>query len=191
MTKTKNPKVATQVVIASLQKKAAPLIKRLAEFKIDTQADYDKAAVTLRQIKEFAKEAEDRQRLILIPLQQATKATKELFSPFFAQVTQLQEAVKARMVDFLNHQEREKVKLEKAMDSGEIKRVSTFMRKTAALEVDSDAATVRNIKVLVMLDESKTPRAYLVPDQAAIKAALVAGKKVAGWKLDTQKNIAI
>jgi len=190
--KTKTKKVAAQVILTSLQKEAAPLVKRLADLgKITDQNDYDKAATTLKKLKELAKLAEDRRRLIVVPMQIAVKNTNELFSPFFQQVEGVQKLVKDSMLAFLALQDERKTKLEGKLESGEIKKVSTFMRKSEALETHSDAAIVRIVMVLVKVDEAKTPRAYLVPDEASIKKALAAGKKVPGWKLEEQKNIAI
>ncbi len=184
-------KLSAHIVLQNIQQEAKPLLKKLASLSVKSNEDYEKAAVIMKQVKELMKAAEAKEDTILDPLKQATKATKELFKPFYTEVMNTQIGIKAMMEAWLQKQEQAKAKLVEAVSAGTIKKESTVMRKDAELTVTSTASSVRKIPKLVCVDASLTPMIYLVPVESAIKNAILAGVEVPGWKVEMVNNISI
>jgi len=191
-TKKSNSKVAAQVVVASIEKKAAPLMRKVGNnIVVETQKDYERVAVAVKALKALRRAAEDEQRLITVPLMQAISATKNLFKPFMDRVDSIEEAAKEALLTFQSKQDDRRAQLEKELETGKIKKVATFSRKVEELEITGSAAKTRMVTGLRCVDAKKTPREYLVPDERAILDALKQGEKVAGWELEVKRSIAI
>lgn len=187
MTKT----TSVQIVLASLSKKAKPLQNKLSDLEVKSQSDYDLAGNLMKQLKTLAKESEAEKKKMTDPINQTLKAVREHFKPFEDVVAELEVNTKAKMLAFVEKQEAEQKKLEEKFEQGKIKKVSTLVAKQDELHVSSQHSSIRKVKVVEVENESKIPREYLVPDMAAIKEALLAGKKVNGCKLVDKNNIAI
>lgn len=181
-------RVSTEVVVKSLEKSAAPLIRKLADFKIKSNDDYSKAMELTKDLKNIAKEANDQLKSIIDPLKQATDAARNIFRPFQTKVTNIEQTVKIAMLEWQQSLMTKKAQLADKFESGEIKKASTFLKKEAELEVTEG---VRKVWTAIPVNVKKTPREYLVPDEAKIKEALKAGKKVEGWEWKQVPQIAI
>lgn len=184
-------KVSTQVVLASLQKKAWPLIKHLEAIDEVNKANYDKAAETLKALKAIGKEADAQLHAIIDPIRAAEKAAKEHFKPFTNRIAELETAIKAKMLEHVENQNRQSMKVLKDFDEGKIKKVGTVIAKQSELEVSSESASIRKLIRAKAVNPALTPREYLIPDERAILDALKSGKKVKGWELETINSIAI
>lgn len=100
--------------------------------------------------------------------------------------------MKIRIIEFRNAQEKAVEKLAEQFSTGEIKKVSTLVRKqNELLDTSSDFAQVRKVWKLTIVNEKLIPAKYLIPDDVAIKAAFKAGLKVPGCKWEQETNIAI
>lgn len=184
-------KVSTQVVLASLQKKAGPLIKQLEAIDEVNKANYDKAAETLKALKAIGKEADAQLHSIIDPIRAAEKAAKEHFKPFTNSIAELETSVKLKMSIYVENQNRKSMQVLKDFEVGKIKKVETVLAKQAEFEVSSESASVRKLTRAKAVDVTLTPREYLIPDERAILDALKSGKKVKGWELETVNSIAI
>jgi hypothetical protein len=183
--------INSQIVVKSLEKEALPITRKVSNLKIKNLEHYQLAADLLKKLKEIKKEAKTEEEKFTKPLNELLKTTRTHFKPFFTSIDLIESDTKQRMGVFLEAQEAKQKQLEKKMESGDIKKVSTFVKKSAELEVNSSSASVRRIKKLWIVNEMIIPREFLVPNEAAIFAALKDGKKVAGCKITTVKNIAI
>lgn len=179
------------VVLKSIEREAAPIIKQLSKVTIIDNVTFDKAARYISDLKQLARKAQAEELTITAPLNAALKATKAHFRPFFDALAALETQTKLDMADFLKSRQIEQDKLEAAFKLGQIKRVSTAVRKQAELVVTSEHAQLRKIWQLTIVDATKIPRAYLVPDEVMIKEALKAGKSVPGCKMKQVDSIAI
>ncbi len=187
-----NNPTSALVVAKSLQQQAKPLINKLSHLaSIDTEEQYQLAATKLSELKDIGKLAEVEKEKFTGPLNQLLRVTRSHFKPFFDQLESLEGQVKGCMIAFLNKQDEAKKKLEARFEEGKIAKTSTLLRKTEELTVGSGDATVRKVKVVKVVDASLIPRKYLVPDLAAIKAALIDGETVKGCELVLENNIAI
>jgi hypothetical protein len=177
------------VVLAAVEEKAAPILKKLNRIDLVlTQADYEKAMSNTKQLKELLKLSTDKKEAITTPLKEALKEVNSLFKPFEVKVEQMEAEVKAAMLQFVLNQQRQIKKLNQDFADGKIKKVSTITTKLAEFQ---QPAGVRKVWQPVEINAAATPREYLMPDMAKIKEALKAGKKVQGWSWEQVENIAI
>jgi len=177
----------TAVVLASLEKKANPLFKKLPDL-ISTKQEYEDAANNMKIIKALAKNAEAEKKLLIDPLNEVIKRIKELFKPFENKVEQKEIDLKQQMAKYLIDSRNKIDQINDALSSGKIKKASTAVKKQNELQVTSNT---RKVWAVVCVDASKTPKEFLVPDEDAIKEALKGGRKVAGWEYNQIETIVI
>ena len=183
-------KVDAAVVLKAVEKEAAPLLAKLQRVKdITNVTEYAKAMEIMKELKALLKVTEEKEDSLVKPLQEVVKGIKNLFKPFSQSVLSLQMDIKSKMQMFVAANEAKERKLEADFESGKIKKVSTFVSKAADLTIVNSG--VRKIWKAVCVDESKTPRAFLVPNEVAIREELKAGKKVEGWDWVQVDSIAI
>lgn len=187
----KDTKVSAQIVLQAIEKAARPIAAKLQAFKIKTQDEYDAAAQLMKQLKGYAKDADDKRKEITGPLNQALTATNKLFKPFMDSVALIESATKTQMLEYVERQDEKIAVLEQNLESGKAGSLRSHEAKVAKLTPTSTAAQVREKEEVQVTSKGKLPAKYLIPDLAAIKADLLAGKKVPGAKLVTVKSIAI
>lgn len=192
----KKKEVQTTVVASSvtetvskLNKKASADIKFLEDFSIKTPEQYDEAARRVSRLKELRKEADKQEKSITDPAKLIIKNTQAIFKPFKDRVDEVEERIKLGMVAYIEAREK---KAEALIESSNDKSIAKVVAKVNELTSNkSDHASVKKLTVVEITDPELIPREYLVPDEAKIKAALQAGKKVKGCKLSTKTSIAI
>jgi hypothetical protein len=189
MAKTQSTEVS--IVLESLVKESKPLQKKLSDLKVVDNESYDLAATLMKNLKTLASQAEASKKKITDPINASLKAVREHFRPFEQTVDALQQDTKQKMQAFLLKQEQERAKLEKKFEQGDIKKVSTLVKKQEELTATSASAKVRKIQKLKIVDVKKIPREYLVPNESLILEDLKAGKKVAGCEIELVNSIAI
>jgi hypothetical protein len=179
------------VVLAALEKEAAPLIRSLNKISIVDNDSYVIASQKVSALKQLKKMADEREKSLIDPLKKVISDIKTLFEPFTSKVNQLEIEFKQQMLEHDRKLEAAKEKVKKDLQGGKIAKLSTAARKLSTLELAPSEATVKKIWVLEEVDASLTPREYLVPNESKIKEALKAGNKVAGWKMVQKKTISI
>lgn len=184
-------KVSTEVVIASLEKQAAPALRRVLNLSIKTKADYELAAETIKALKVLSAEAKRQEQEITEPLKGVIKKTQNLFRPFQDKVSETELITKEAMGKFLEGQKKIALRLEEDFESGKIKKISTIVTKQNELKVTNGAAQVRKIWTLFVDDPNKIPREYMVPDLALIREAYKNGISVEGCRWEQADKIAI
>lgn len=190
--KEKSDRVNTAVVLSSLEKKAAPLFKRLhAIAAIKTRESFDLAANLVKQLKEIGKISESEKRSILEPLKETEKRIREHFKPFETKLLEVETQTKLQMSLFLENSKKKLAKVDEAFEEGKIKRVGTYTSKVAELQVQSNSAQIRKVKKLSIYSLKDIPAEYLMPDEDKIMAALKQGKEVPGCRIVLVDNIAI
>lgn len=183
----KSEAISAQVVLKSLEKQSAPLIRKLSEFKIRSNEDYNKAFELTKDLKAFGREADRQLKTITDPLKQATEAAKNIFRPLLNQVQEIDQRIKAEMLVYQSKLNKNKIALDEKFEGSNMK-ASTYVKRSAELD---NSVGVRKIWQAVPVAPELTPREYLVPDEAKIKEALKAGKKVKGWDWKQVDSIAI
>lgn len=190
--------VNVSVVAAALQKKANPAYNKLKTVaKIRSQADFDLVGEQLKFIKAIGKEVDAEEAKITDGIDKAMKelkaskqATQKFFQPFRNLALETETQYKGLMQQFVLSQEEKRLKLDKGFGTT-TKSIATYTRKAEELNVKNGAAQVRNTKAIEIVDKKKIPLEYLIVDESAIKAALIAGVDVPGAKLINVKTIAV
>lgn len=180
--------VDAAVIMATLEREAAPSIKRVTALVVDDQDSYKLAGELMKSIKDIAKIANEREEQFTVPLKKLLTDVTTLFKPFRDNVKLVEQDVKDKMLAHVEQSKKETLKLQESFDNGDIKKVSTLLNKQAAVSVDSK---VRKTWQAVAVNDSLTLRDYLIPDVAKIKGALKNGKKVAGWEWRQVESIVI
>jgi hypothetical protein len=183
--------VDAAVVLKSLEKDAAPLIRALQKIAIKDLDSYNLASSKVSALKQLAKIADAREKSLTDPLKKVLADIKDLFSPFKKMIAKLEDDVKTEMLEYHMKVEKQKAKVEENLANGKIVNLSTAVRKMAELEVIPTSSQTRQIWVLEEIDTSVTPIEYMVPDRAKITEAFKRGEKVLGWKWVQKKTIAI
>lgn len=186
----KNEKQSAMIVLKAVQKEATPLMRKVSNLSIKSKKDYDAAGHLVKQLKELRAHAEAKKRTILDPLNEAAKATRELFKPFEESVSLIESDTKAKMISWSDKQDTKREVLEERFEQGSIG-VVALANKLQDVRTASEFAETRKQKEIVIEDESKIPREYMVPDMRKIKEALKTGKKIPGVKEQYKKVIAI
>lgn len=188
----KNANTSIQVILATVEKDSAPLIKRLSKATIATNKDYDAVATELKQLKAIRKLAVEKiDALFIDPAKLIIANAKSFLKPFLDKVDALEDEKKTALLGYKQKQDRESMKVMKDLDDGKIKNIGMVITKQAALTVTSGAVKSRKTAQVKCLDAKKTPRLYLVPDERAILADLKLGKKIAGWEIEYVESLAI
>lgn len=184
--------VSVQTIFASIQKKAAPILKRIEKApKINSPATLDVLGAELKTLKLVAKEAEDQLASIVDPIKQSIKNAQAIWKPFLTGIYTVIDDKKLDISEYKTAQDRASMKVLKDFEEGKIKKTGTVIAKQAELAVASDNVSFRKLIRAKCINASLTPREYLLPDERAILEALKAGKKVKGWEIETINSIAI
>lgn len=190
--KTTKENVAAATVMAALTKRAKPMIGKVTDLKIKTADDYATAALLISDLKQIAKQADEQKQTIVALIKQAFKAVDEHFKPFLDQIKVIEADTKAKMIAYIELNDKKAAQLLEKFESGEIKNLETVVTKQAQLnDLDNSNASVRKLKEVEIVDAAKIPRKYLTPDTAAIKKDLLAGKQIPGAMLVLKTSIAI
>lgn len=186
--------VSTEVVIASMEKEAAPMFKKLSKIStISSKADFDLAAEQVKLLKSIDSMATKEEKSMTDPLETTKKRIKAHFKPFHDKVNEAETNAKLLMSVWLEENDRKMAKIESDFKKGDIKKVSTYTEKLNVLQVanEGSAGKVKQVSKLFINDEKKIPREFLVPDESAIIEAFKNGKTVAGCEYKKVKTIAI
>ncbi len=166
------------------------LISRQADFKITSQETLKQANELLAKLsiaKKFVKEKKDG---IVKPLSMALKNARELFKPIEEKIADAEYSLKDGVIGYKKQVneavETQQAKIAEKVESGEtsFEKASDQMSK---VEEKTAEFKTRKIKKLVIIDETKIPREYLVVNETLLRKDLMAGKIVAGAKLQEEE----
>lgn len=190
-TKELTKKVSEEIVVKALEKQARPILSRLNDFVVNrgikNPDDRAQAMDLTKRLKALNKEAERQRDEIIDPLLLSIKKIKDFFNPFHNQVKNTEALIKQAVLAYDETLVKKKVRLDEDFDKGKIG-TRGYLNKSAALEVTDGT---RMIWTAIPLDITKTPREFLIPDEAKIKQALKEGKTVQGWEWKQIKTLAI
>lgn len=179
--------VSAEVVLASIEKKAAPLVKKLQAMQIESQDDYELAGKRMKIIKTYVKEAEAQRKDITDDLSKVVRKVNALFKPFKDKMFKLETMIKARMLEW--HQEVEENK-QAMIEAYEQDEPLPRDLKNAPVDNSSRYSGSRSIDEYIY-NIKEIPAKYLLPNEPAIKAAIKAGKRVPGVKVRQKPIIVI
>jgi len=180
----------TQEAIKIAEEKAMTLADN-SRIKVNSQPTLDQAKTSLAQVKEIKKIVQEKKDSVVKPLNEALKNTRALFKPIEDKVDVIETYLKGEVLRYNTKLLQEQRKREEEAQA-KIEAGATFEEATKSverIEKKIDAIPTRKIKRLKIIDASKIERQFLVPDEQAIKEALLAGIKVSGCELVEEEII--
>lgn len=186
--------------VSVVKQQATKAVNAAGEFSIKTPEDMQKATDWLGRIKQIAKDLKARKEEITKPLNEALLSARDLFRKPEADLAEAERVIKDKMLDW---QEKEDERINKAknkvIDQVEAGKISVEkgvakMEKIddapVAVQGKTSAVAFRTVKKYRVVDESKLPREFLVPNMAKITEALKAGVPVPGAEMYEEKVVA-
>lgn len=170
------------------------------DFIAESQADMERGADLLHLIKQVEDSIIERKEAITRPLMASLSSTRELFKPLETGHAEAKKTIKGKMLAYqLAEDERvikEKARIEARVDKGTM-RQDTAIKKLENIEEAPKGATgsVGKVQTRIMVkirvvDEMAIPRAYLIPNMAAItEAVLRKNETIAGVERYEEKTL--
>jgi len=181
------------------KKKTSKALVLAEGLKIKNQESLTKAVELLSNIKKVGKLIKASKEKITKPANEILKNARDMFRPVEDQYKEAERIVKFKMVEFNT---KEEVKAEKKeekilakVEDGQIssEKASEKIENLAPEKtVQSKAGNIRfkTIKEVVIQDESKIPRNYLMPNMVKIRKDALDGQEIAGVKVVEKKIVA-
>lgn len=183
----------TNTQLTTIERTIHPVVAEATALTISTPGDLIRATDLLSRVNKSLDQVTAEEDKVLKPLKEAVKAEQSRWKPIKTMLEEARDAVRKTMSVYQTAETKRKAEAEARLaarvEKGTMK-IETAARKAAELAtpvtaVATDAGLVkfRTVQKLVITDEAAIPRAYLVPDEAAIKTALKAGTAVPGASL--------
>lgn len=167
---------------------------------ITTQEEMVTATDHLSKMKQVAKMIKERKEAITKPLNEALKSARDLFQPIEANLAEAERIVKGKMLSYQRDEDerisKDKNKVIDKVESGKmsvekgIAKIEQIGTVQTSVQGKVGAIAFRNVKKYRVVDESKLPREFLMPNMSAITEALKAGKVVPGAEMYEEKVVA-
>jgi len=187
---------------ANQAKAEAEVILSISQaFTVTTHEEFVGANAELQSIKKKSKEIEAKRQELKAPILEAGRKVDDLFKPALAVLAAAEDAIKKQMIAWQREQERirwdaeEKARIEmeraerarlKAIERGDVTKVAKLEEKVASIAATvSEAPQVAKVKGFSIVeiwsaqvvDVSKVPREYMIPDQARLDGLAKAHKE--------------
>jgi len=175
----------------------AELVVRSLQIK--TANDLTAATDILGKIKIVGKQIAEKKESITKPLNEALRNARAFFAPIEAQWNEAERIVKGKMIEYQNAELAKAAKktevIEKKVEAGKMSFEKAANKieaisPTKSVEAKTGAIQFRTIKEVVIEDESKLPREYLMPNMAKIRTVALAGMSIPGVKVVDKQIVA-
>ena len=191
---------------ANLTKELVPIKAKVSKIEntataltIKTSTDLELATDLLGRIKLIGNEIRMKKESITKPLNEALKNARAFFAPVENQWRTAEMTIKNKMVLY-NNEQREKARvkteaIEKKVEAGKMsfdKAADKIEAVTPqkAVEGETGAAQFRTVREVIITDETKLPREYLVPDMVKIRKVALAGITIPGVTVAEKQIVA-
>lgn len=181
----------------------APQINESAEhasiMKIGTPNDMEQATSVLSRLNKFSDDLKKEKEKVTKPLNAALKAERARFAPLEdvleSSIATLRKNMGAYQTEQIRIQRIEEQKIADRIGSGKGKlKIETAITKIDAVakpetKVVTDSGSVRftEMKKFEVVDITKLPHEFLLPDMVAIRAAMKEGKELTGVRYWTEQ----
>ena len=200
---------ATENMMETIDQREVSIVKQQATkaltaataLIIKTDEDMVSATDMLSKIKQVGKMIKDRKEQITRPLTEALNSARDLFKPIELSHYNAEVMIKSKMLAYQDDQDKkrevEKMKLAERVEKGTLKPETAIKRMEDIQEVQTNVkgkfgeVTTRTIKKVRIVDESKLPREYLVPNMPKINEdSLKQGVQIPGVEIFEERVIA-
>lgn len=191
---------------SNLVKELAPLKVQISkaetdanDLQIKTKDDLPMAAELLSEIKIVGKAITEKKESITKPLNLALKNARAFFAPVETQYENAERIVKNKMNDFQNAELAKAAKktevIENKVEEGKMsfdKAVEKIEEITPEKKVEAKSGSIqfRTVKEVIIKDENKIPREYLVLDMVKIRKVALAGIEIPGVEVVEKQSVA-
>ena len=182
--------------LAVIKTQVSKAVITAQQLQIKTKEELEGATSILSKIKAVGRLIQEKKESITKPLNEALKNARDLFRPLEAQWSEAEGIVKQKMVAFQISEEKKvekkEEKIAEKVDNGKIsfEQATTKIEKIERPENQVGNTTFKTIKKVVIEDEIKLPREYLIPDEVKIRKDALAGIEIAGVKIVEEKIVA-
>lgn len=185
--------------VAIIKRNASSAMTRAQELVIVDAASLEGGIDFLSKIKQVSGQIKTTKEAITKPLNEALKNARALFSPMEEQLISAESLVKAKIRNYSDEVEKkareEEAKLAARVEKGTL-RPETAERKAAEIEkvenkveAKTGSVTFSMLRKVRIVDETKIPRAYLVPDEVRIRKDALAGVVIPGVEVYEEKTV--
>lgn len=182
--------------VAKLEKSIVPVVQKAASLKITDAATMEAAAAQLTALNRAADEVKAAKEAITKPMNAALKEARALFAPIEDKLEAAIGSVRKEMTRYQTEAEAEKSRIAARVGEGRGKlKVETAVGKIAAIGAPEKVAAANGGAVqfvdtpcFEIVDASALPREYLIPDEVAIRKALIGGAVIPGTKFWIEKR---
>ena len=195
-----NQTILSEKELALIKEETNKAIAIANDIKIANIEDEARAIELLKKIKEVGQLITTKKEAITKPINEALKNARSFFSPFENQYDEAEGIIKNKLIAFRAEQTKKQeiatAKIEKKVEEGkmdfkEANEKLTAIKLSKTIETQQASVQYRTIREVVIEDESKLPREYLIPNMARIKEDALAGREIAGVKIVEKQTIAI
>ncbi len=170
------------------------------KLQIKTEKDLESANSNLADIKNEMRRGEGVRRFFVDPYNELVKRVNAAFKPPLDVLAQAERIIKAKLVKYDDEQAKKaakaRAKLADDVNSGKIPIEKAAERmegiqappKTVVSPISGASLTFALRKEIVIVDEKKLPREYLIPDMVKIRKVALAGIQIPGVEV-TEKKI--
>jgi len=191
---------------ATLTKELTPIKAKVSKINnninclvVKSDQDLELATDLLGGIKNVGREIKEKKENITKPLNEALRNVRAFFAPVESQWIGAERKVKMIMVDYNNFKQAEARKKIEVIEKKVEKRTMTF--ESAADQIESvspkksvegktGAVQFRTVREVIITDEKKLPREYLVPDMVKIRKVALAGVAISGVTVAEKQIVA-
>ena len=185
--------------LAPIKRQVSAVVNNANALQIATSKDLVKAADIRTKIKEVGriiKEAKDR---IVKPLNEAKANAMNLFRPVENEWYEAERIVSGKMVEFNKKEEekaaKETAKIEEKVEKGKMNMEEAAEKIEAVapenkVEGKNGSVHFRMIKRVIIEDQNKLPREFLIPDIDKINKVAKSGIAIPGVKVEIDKIVA-
>jgi|TARA_R100000049_G_C1922166_1_gene67201 hypothetical protein len=186
--------------IKQYEKQVSFAEKKAGDLVIESEVDMTSGTDLLDELKTVEKAVKQRKEAITRPLMEGLSSARELFKPLEVGYANAKKITKQKMLDYTiaeeERQEEAKAKVLKRVEKGTM-RVDTAVGKMEdigeakkSFEGTSSKTSIKKVTKIRIVDETKIPREYLVPDMKAITEAVLRQRiEVPGIETYEEKSI--
>ena len=184
--------------LITIKTKVNKALQLSEEIIIKDESTLSQAIDFLKKIKETGKTIKEKKELITKPLNEGLKNARDMFRPIEDNYLMAEKNVKAKILEWNDKQEEirkeKEKKLAERVDKGTMKMETAVKKIEAMPEVSNEGKTgkisTRIVKKVIISNENKLPREYLIPNTQKIKKDALAGIKIDGVKVVEEKILA-
>jgi hypothetical protein len=187
-----------QKELVPIEKTVTLVSKKVADLVIKDATTLATASEYRSQLKEYAKSIKEKKAEVLDPLNETLKKFKSWFKPVEdkceANLTIIDNKMVAYQTAKIAKEKAEEAKIVAKMESGKIgidkavDKLATIDRVDKKVETDSGSTSFVEHQCFEVVDITKLPTDYLLPNEVAIRSAMKEGKQLPGVRYFTEQR---